>query len=121
MPVVRRAVLGAVLAHRRHRNPIGEGDAAEAQRFEQGGRSCHRMDQSTAALAIAAFESRQSIADDRAALVTYPISEAQIVDPHVVKTGAHRRRGTQSGPAAAFAMGHNMVARAKPDPLQHRA
>jgi hypothetical protein len=40
------------------------------------------------------FESRWSIADDRAALVTYPISETQIVDPHVVKSGAHRRRGT---------------------------
>jgi hypothetical protein len=40
MPVIRRAVLGAVLAHRRHRNPIGEGDAAEAQWFEQGGRAC---------------------------------------------------------------------------------
>ena len=64
---------------------------------------------------------QQSIADDRAALITYPISEAQIVDPHVVKSGAHRRRGTQCGPSAAFAMGHNMVTRAKPDPLQHRA
>ena len=28
MPVNRRAVLSAVLTHRRHRNPIGQGDAA---------------------------------------------------------------------------------------------
>ena len=62
-----------------------------------------------------------SIADDWAARVAYPIAEAQVIDPHVVKAGAHRRRGTQRGPSAAFAMGHNMVARAKPDPLQHRA
>src|SRR4029077_11654231 len=59
--------------------------------------------------------------DDRAVLVTDPVSEAQIIDPHVVKSGAHRCRGTQRGPSAAFAMGHDMVARAKPDPLQHRA
>src|SRR5207248_8663995 len=65
------------------------------------------------------FKSRQSIADDRAALVAYPIAEAQIVDPHVVKAGAHRRRGTQRGSAAAFAMGHDMVARTKSGPLQH--
>jgi hypothetical protein len=67
------------------------------------------------------FGSSLSIADDRAALVAYPVAEAQVIDPHVVKSGAHRRRGTQGGPSAAFAMGHNMVARAKPDPLQHRA
>jgi hypothetical protein len=36
MPVVRRAVLGAVLAHQRHRDPIGKGDAAEAKWFEAG-------------------------------------------------------------------------------------
>src|SRR3954471_21680706 len=35
----------------------------------------------------------KSIADDRAALVAYPIREAQIVDPDVVKSGAQRRRG----------------------------
>ena len=63
----------------------------------------------------------RSIADDRAALVTDPIAKAQIIDPHVVKSGAHRRRGTECGPAAAFAMRHDMIARAKPDPLQHRA
>jgi hypothetical protein len=64
---------------------------------------------------------RSSIANDRAALVTHPISETKIVDPHVVKSGAHRRCGTQSGPAAAFAMGHDVVAGAKPDPFQHCA
>src|SRR6202162_3890699 len=36
------------------------------------------------------LRSRQSIADDRAAFVTYPIPEAQIIDPHVAKSGAHR-------------------------------
>src|SRR4051812_44496222 len=40
------------------------------------------------------FKSNSLIADDGAALVTYPIPEAQIVDPHVGKTGAHRRCGT---------------------------
>src|ERR1700720_1172806 len=39
-------------------------------------------------------KSNSLIADDGAALVTYPIPEAQIVDPHVGKTGAHRRCGT---------------------------
>jgi hypothetical protein len=38
MPVVRYPVSGAVLAHRRHRNPIGKGVATEGQldrrRFE---------------------------------------------------------------------------------------
>jgi hypothetical protein len=37
---------------------------------------------------------KRSIADERAALVTYPISEAQVVHPLVVKSGVHRRRGT---------------------------
>jgi len=41
MPVVRRTVRGAVLAHRRHRDPIGKGDAAEAKWFEQGRHACH--------------------------------------------------------------------------------
>jgi hypothetical protein len=41
MPVVGRAVFGAVLAHRRHGDPIGQGDTAEVQRFEQAGRWCH--------------------------------------------------------------------------------
>jgi hypothetical protein len=41
MPVIRRAVFGAVLAHWRHRNAIGESDAAEVQRFEQATRSLH--------------------------------------------------------------------------------
>jgi hypothetical protein len=34
MPVIRRVVIGAVLAHPRHRHPIGEGDAAKGQRFK---------------------------------------------------------------------------------------
>jgi hypothetical protein len=44
MPVIRSAVLGAVLAHRRHRNPVGEGDAAEAEWFEQETPSFHQID-----------------------------------------------------------------------------
>jgi hypothetical protein len=79
------------------------------------------MDPVMAALLLAAAKSRSSVANDRAALVTYPISEAQIIEPHVVKSGAHRCRGTQRGPAAAFAMGHDVVAGAKPDTLQHCA
>jgi hypothetical protein len=51
------------------------------------------MDRTIAALALAA-SNPESIADDRTALITDPISEAQIIDPHVVKSGAHRRRGT---------------------------
>jgi len=42
MPVIRRAVFGAVLAHRRHRNAIGKGDAAEVQWFEQATQSLHK-------------------------------------------------------------------------------
>jgi hypothetical protein len=49
MPVVRRAVFSAVLAHRRHRNAIGKGDAAELQRFEQRTRSLHQGDHTIAA------------------------------------------------------------------------
>jgi hypothetical protein len=94
MPVIRRAVLGAVLAHRRHRNPIGEADAAKAQGFEQGLRACHQNGPGDRCPSARGFDSRSSIADDRAALIAYPISEAQIVDPHVVKSGTHHRRGT---------------------------
>jgi hypothetical protein len=63
MPVVRRAVLGAVLAHRRHRDPIGKGDAAEAKWFEQGRYARHQNGPG---------ELNSLIADDGAALVTYP-------------------------------------------------
>src|SRR3954464_7472092 len=62
-------------------------------------------------LALAA-SSRSLIADNRATLVAYPIPEAQIVDPHVVKSGAHRRCGAERGSSAAFAMRHDMIARA---------
>jgi hypothetical protein len=48
MPVSRRAVLGAVLTHRRHRNPVGQGDAAEAQWFEKSACCCHEIDQAMA-------------------------------------------------------------------------
>jgi len=34
------------------------------------------------------------IADNGAALVAYPIPEAQVVDPHIGKAGARGRRGT---------------------------
>src|SRR5215213_3876180 len=66
MPVICRAVLGAVLAHRRHRNPIGKGDAAEAQWFEQDRRSSHRM--TRLSRLACGFESRSSIPDGRTAL-----------------------------------------------------
>jgi len=49
MPVIRRAVFGAVLAHRRHRNAIGKDDTAEVQRFEQATRSLHQGDHIIAA------------------------------------------------------------------------
>src|SRR4029077_3560309 len=41
-PVIRCPVFGAVLTHRRHRVPIGKGDAAEAKWFEQGRHACHQ-------------------------------------------------------------------------------
>jgi hypothetical protein len=44
VPVIRRAVFSALLAHRRHRNAIGKGDPAEVQRFEQATRSLHQGD-----------------------------------------------------------------------------
>jgi hypothetical protein len=44
MLVVRGAVFGAVLAHRRHGDAIDQGDAAEAQRFEQARHSLHEDD-----------------------------------------------------------------------------
>ena len=84
-PVIRRPVLGAVLTHRRHRVPIGKGDPAEAKWFEQG---IHACDQNGPG------ELNSLIADDGAALVAYPIPEAQVVDPHICKAGAHRRCGT---------------------------
>jgi hypothetical protein len=95
------------LAHRRHCNPVGEGDAAKAQWFEQGGRACHQNGPGDRCTRACGCESRSSVANDGTALVAYPISEAQIIDSHVVKSGAHRCRGTQRGPAAAFAMGHH--------------
>ena len=79
-------VLGAVLAHRRHRDPVGKRDAAEAKWFNRAGIPAIRMGPR--------IKSNSLIADDGAALVTYPIPEAQIVDPHVGKTGAYRRCGT---------------------------
>ena len=42
VPIIGRAVLGAVLAHRRHRDPVGEGEAAEGHRLEQTARRFHR-------------------------------------------------------------------------------
>src|SRR4051794_32069066 len=66
MPVICRAVLGAVLAHRTHRNPIGKGDAAEAQWFEQDRRSSHRM--TRLSRLAPGFESRSSIPAGRTAL-----------------------------------------------------
>jgi hypothetical protein len=36
-------VLGAVLAHRRHRDPVGKGDAAEAKWFNRAGIPAIRM------------------------------------------------------------------------------
>ena len=77
---------GAVLAHRRHRDPVGKGDAAEAKWFNRPVFLPSEW--------ARRFKSNSLIADDGAALVTYPIPEAQIVDPHVGKTGAHRRCGT---------------------------
>ena len=59
------------------------------------------------------------IADDWAALVAHPIREAEIVYPHVVKSGAHRRGCAQCRPAAAFAVGHDVIARAEPHLLKH--
>ena len=59
------------------------------------------------------------IAYDRAALVPYPIREAEVVDPDVVKAGAHRRGGAQSRAPAPFAMGDDVIARAESDALQH--
>jgi len=79
-------VLGAVLAHRRHRDPVGKGDAAEAKWFNRPVFLPSEW--------ARRFKSNSLIADDGAALVTYPIPEAQIVDPHVGKTGAYRRCGT---------------------------
>src|SRR5580765_4433500 len=56
MPIVRRAVLGAVLAHRRHRNAIGEGDAAEAEWFEQETPSFHQIDPTIAIIGACRFD-----------------------------------------------------------------
>ena len=44
MPVIRRTVFGAVLAHRRHDDAIEEGDAAEPQGFEEERASFHVLD-----------------------------------------------------------------------------
>src|SRR3954454_16825385 len=41
-------------------------------------------------LSIRWTQTTGSIADDRAALVAHPICEAQIIDPDIVKSGAHR-------------------------------
>ena len=47
----------------------------------------------TATISQRPLKAGKLIAHDRAAFVAYPIAEAQIVDPHVVKSGANRRRG----------------------------
>jgi hypothetical protein len=84
-PVIRRPVLGAVLTHWGHRVPDWQGGAAEAKWFEQGMHACHQNEPG---------ELNSLIADDGAALVAYPIPEAQVVDPYIGKAGAHRRCGT---------------------------
>ena len=59
------------------------------------------------------------IAYDWAALVLHPIGKAEIVDPDVVKAGARRCGGAQRRSPAAFAMGDDVVARAKSCAVQH--
>ena len=59
------------------------------------------------------------IAYDRTTLVLHPIGEAEVVDPDVVVAGAHRRGCSQRRSPAAFAMGDDVVARAKSCAVQH--
>ena len=65
--------------------PARQRDAAEGKWFEQGRHACHQNGPG---------ELNSLIAEDGAALVAYPIPEAQVVDPHIGKAGAHRRCGT---------------------------
>jgi hypothetical protein len=65
--------------------PARQRDAAEGKWFEQGRHACHQNGPG---------ELNSLIADDGAALVAYPIPEAEVVDPHIGKAGAHRRCGT---------------------------
>ena len=47
---------------------------------------------------------------DRAALIAYPIREAEIVYPDVVKPGADCGGCAQRRPPTPFAMGHDVIA-----------
>jgi hypothetical protein len=59
------------------------------------------------------------IAYDRAALIAGPIRKAEVIYTDVVISGADRRGCSQRGPPAAFAMGHDVIARAETYLLHH--
>src|SRR5438477_3477316 len=61
------------------------------------------------------------VAHDGAAFVAYPIGKTEVIHPDVLKPGADRRGGTQGCPAAALAMGDDMIPRAESYPIQHGA
>src|SRR5207237_6579633 len=89
---------------------VGRKSAAPSAMKHKRKRRCSKSAEGAAA--FPPYAADPLVAHDGAAFVAYPIGKTEVIHPDVLKPGADRRGGTQGCPAAALAVGDDMIARA---------